>query len=364
MTTVAEEPAPVRSQDRPRKPSVVQSIWRSYFLRRLVRALLMIWLVATLVFFMVRLMPGNPVDTYTAKLIAEQGLSYEQARAQAATLFQFDSSKPLVLQYVDYLRNLLHGDMGTSIVSSGTTVASKIAAHLPWTMFSVGISMVIAIGIGLVFGMIMAYRRGGIFDHAVSIIGSLLHAIPNYLLAMLIVVVGGVKLKLFDFAQMRGSLTAGVKPGFTLNFIQDIFYHAALPILTYVLTTAGTWALVMKSSTTQVLGEDYVTVARARGLSGGRIAGTYVGRNAVLPLVAQIATQAGFVVGGAIFVEQTFAYDGIGIQLYKSINFRDYPIIQGILLMITIVVIFANLLADFIYSFLDPRIRTDERKAD
>jgi peptide/nickel transport system permease protein len=364
MTAVAVKSVPVANPDRPRTPSIWLRIWRNYFLRRVVRALIMIWVVTSAIFFLVRLMPGNPVDTYTNKLIAEQGLSYEQARAQAATLFQFDSSKPLILQYVDYLNNLLHGDMGSSIVSSGTTVASKVAAHLPWTMFSVGISMVIAIGIGLVLGMLMAYRRGGVVDHTVSIIGSLLHAIPNYLLAMLIVVVGGVKLRWFDFARMRGSVSPGVQAGFNINFIQDIFYHAALPILTYVLTTAGTWALVMKSSTTQVLGEDYVTVARARGLSGGRIAGTYVGRNAVLPLVAQIATQAGFVVGGAIFVEQTFAYDGIGIQLYKSINFRDYPIIQGILLMITIVVIFANLLADFIYSFLDPRIRTDERTED
>ena len=361
MTAVAVKPATPTSPEKARSSSVVKRIWRNYFLRRVVRAIFMIWLVSSAVFFLVRLMPGNPIDTYTQKLIAEQGLSYEQARAQAANLFQFDADKPLLLQYVDYMRNLLKGDMGYSIVSSGTTVASKIAHHLPWTMFSVGTSMVIAIGLGLVLGMAMAYRRGGILDHTVSIIGSLLHAIPNYLLAMLIVVVGGVQLKLFDFAQMRGSLTPGVKPAFTWNFIQDIFYHAALPILTYVLTTAGTWALVMKSSTTQVLGEDYVTVAKARGLGPMRIAGTYVGRNAVLPLVAQIATQAGFVVGGAIFVEQTFAYDGIGIQLYKSINFRDYPIIQGILLMITIVVIFANLLADFIYSFLDPRIRTDER---
>ncbi len=141
-------------------------------------------------------------------------------------------------------------------------------------------------------------------------------------------------------------------------------YHATLPMLTYILTTVGTWALVMKSSTTQILGEDYVMVARARGLSDFRIGSQYVGRNAVLPLVAQIATQAGFVVGGAIFVEKTFAYDGIGVTLFESINSRDYPVIQGILLVITITVVLANLVSDLIYSVLDPRIRTGEGSED
>lgn len=364
MTAVDVEFDQATSPVEERGPSIWRKIWHSYFLRRVVRAIFVIWLVATLVFFMVRLMPGNPIETYTNKLIAEQGLSYEQARAQAAALFQFNADQPLILQYFDYLKGLLRGDMGHSLLSQSTTVMSKIAAHLPWTLFSVGVSLIIAICLGLVFGMIMAYRRGGWFDHTVSIIGSIFHAIPNYLLALVIVIFGGVQWKLFDYGQIIGHSTAGVKPAFTLNFIQDTLYHAALPILTYVLTIFGTWALIMKSSTTQVLGEDYVTVAKARGLSSTRIASAYVGRNAILPLVPQIATQAGFVVGGAIFVEQTFQYDGIGIQLYQAVNLRDYNVIQGILLIITTVVVIANLIADMIYSLLDPRIRTGEGTED
>lgn len=151
-----------------------------------------------------------------------------------------------------------------------------------------------------------------------------------------------------------------MQPSFSLSFFSDIMYHATMPILTYVLTTVGTWALVMKSSTTQVLEEDYVMVARARGLSDTRVRSAYVGRNAVLPLVAQIATQAGFVVGGAIFVEQTFNYTGIGAELYAALQTRDYTVLQGILLIITATVVVANLIADLIYSVLDPRITTDE----
>ena len=346
-----------------RPPGPLLKVWRSYLLRRILRALFAIYVVATGVFFMVRLLPGNPVDVYINTQIGQYGKSYETAAAEAAALFSFDPGTPLWRQYLDYLWGVVHGDFGMSILSPGTSVLEKIALHLPWTLFSVGIAMIISVTIGLTLGMIMAYRRGGFVDHFVSTVGSAFHAIPNYLLAIMIVVIGAVQLNVIDFTQMRGHSSPGVKPELSLAFISDSLYHATLPILTYVLTTVGTWALVMKSSTTQVLGEDYVTVARARGLSDNRIRGTYVGRNAVLPLVAQIATQAGFVVGGAIFVEKTFAYDGIGITLFESISARDYPVIQGILLVITITVVFANLVADLIYSVLDPRIRTGEQEA-
>ena len=223
-----------------------------------------------------------------------------------------------------------------------------------------GLALLISITIGLILGMIMAYRRGGIIDHVVSIVGSGFHAIPNYLLAILIVVVGAVQLGVIDYTRMRGNVSPGVTPELSLRFLSDIGYHATLPMITYILTTVGTWALIMKASTTQVLGEDYVTVAKARGLKESRIQTNYVGRNALLPLIAQIATQAGFIVGGAIFVEQTFSYRGIGLLLFESINTRDYPTIQGVLLVVTITVVLANLAADLVNAALDPRIRLGE----
>ncbi|WP_285661864.1 ABC transporter permease [Actinorhabdospora filicis] len=331
-------------------------------LRRILRAIFIVWLVATGVFFMVRLLPGNPVDVYINKQISEYGMSYDAAAAQAAAMFSFDPKTPLWQQYLDYLAGMTHGDFGMSILSPGTSVTDKIASHLPWTLFTVGIALLIAVGVGLVLGMLMAYRRGGFLDHAISGLGSLLHAIPNYLMALMIVVFGAVNLGIIDYATIRGNLSPGIHPEFSARFFQDAFYHASLPILTYVLTTVGTWALIMKSSTTQVLGEDYVMVARARGLSDGRIRTAYVGRNAVLPLVAQIATAAGFVVGGAIFVESVFRYEGIGITLFDSVAARDYPVIQGVLLVVTITVVAANLISDLVYSVLDPRIRTGEKE--
>ena len=340
---------------------VLKRIWRTYLVRRILRAIFVVWAVATGVFFMLRLLPGNPVDVYINQQIAQYGMTYDQASSQAAGLFSFDPGTPLWRQYVDYVVNLLRGDMGMSILTPGVTVIDKIMLKLPWTLFSVGISMVIAIGLGLALGMIMAYRRGGVIDHGVSALGSVLNAIPNYLLAIMIVVIFAVQLQWVDLGAMRGHVTPGVSlQNNGLAFFSDIFYHASLPMITYVLTTVGAWALIMKSSTTQTLGEDYVTVAQARGLPEARIRFGYVGRNAVLPLVAQIAVQAGFVVGGAIFVEQTFSYDGVGTLLFQSIQSRDYPVIQGVLLMIIITVVVANLIADLIYSVLDPRIRTSE----
>lgn len=329
---------------------------RSYVLSRVLRSVFVVWVVTTAVFFIVRLLPGNPVDTFIAGQMARAGVSYEAAAAQAASLYTFDPETSLIRQYFDYLAGVARGDLGNSL-SPGTTVMEKIGAHLPWTLFSVGYALLIAICLGLLLGMVMAYRRGGFLDHAISAVGSTLHAIPNYLFAILLIVFGGVQLGLFDFAEVRGTHTSGVNPEVSFAFIGDAFYHAALPVTVYVLTTFGTWALVMKASTTQVLEEDFVMVARARGLSGRRIGGTYVGRNAVLPLAAQIATQGSFVLGSAVYVELVLKYDGISILLYEAINARDYAVVQGILLIMTIVIVFANLVADLTYSLLDPRIR-------
>lgn len=333
--------------------------WGYYFAMRVLRAMLVIVIVISCVFFLVRLLPGNPIDVYIAKLAAD-GIPYEEAKASAQGYFGIKLDTPIWQQYLDYVWGVVQGDFGMTL--SKIPVLEKISHHLPWTLFSVGLALIISVTVGLLLGMVMAYRRGGFIDHAASAIGSTLHAVPNYLLALIIVTVGGVQLGLFSYYESIGTYTSGVTPGFTLEFVQDALYHATLPVLAYVLTTVGTWALIMKASTTQALGEDYVTVARARGLSGSRIGMMYVGRNAVLPLIAQIATQAGFVVGGAIFVELIFQYNGIGITLYEAINARDYALVQGILLIITFTVVFANLIADLTFGMLDPRIRTSDKE--
>jgi peptide/nickel transport system permease protein len=156
---------------------------------------------------------------------------------------------------------------------------------------------------------------------------------------------------------MRGAMSPGMQPEFSWEFIADIILHVRALLLVYILSSIGSWMLQMKSSTIATLGEDYVTVARARGLTDTRILTAYVGRNATLPLFTRLAISIGFVVGGSVLLETLFTYRGVGFLLAKAILERDYPVMQGVFLIITVAVVFANLLADFVYGWLDPRIR-------
>lgn len=339
-----------------RRPTWV-GLWRNYTFRRVLNALFKVLLVTTLVFFLIRLMPASPVDVYINLLISQYGMPYEEAQNMAAALFSLDLDKPLIAQYVDFLVNLLQGDLGISLVSRGTPVLQMIGRFLPWTLFSVGTAILISFSVGMLLGMAMAYRRGSLLDGILTVFASVMSSIPNYLVAILLLVFVGVQWQWVSIHAMRGSLSPGVVPGFTWEFFSDALYHAALPIFTYFVTTVGQWMLSMKSSTMSTLEEDYVTVARARGLPDRRIVTAYVGRNASLPLFTQLALQIGFAAGAGLLIETFFVYQGIGKLLIDSINQRDYTVMQGCFLIITIMVIFANLLADLLYGKLDPRIR-------
>ena len=358
-TAAAAKTAP--SREEPTR-TLWQRISSSFVLRRVLAALAKILFVITLTFFLIRLMPNNPVDVYVQELVAQYGMSADEARNQAAALLAIDLDAPITLQYAQYLGGLLRGDLGTSFRSKGTPVNSIIARFLPWTLFSVGTALLISFTLGMLLGMWSAYRRESVGDHVITTTSSIFSSVPNYLVGIMLVVLLGVQWKLLPITQMRGSMSPGMQPGFNPAFIKDIFFHAALPIAVYVLTTVGGWALAMKSSTIATLGEDYVTVAKARGLTERRIMTGYVGRNASLPLFTSLAISIGFIVGGSILIEFIFVYQGVGQLLLNSVVQRDYPVMQGIFLVITVTVILANLLAEFLYSRLDPRIRVSGGK--
>lgn len=355
MATTIEMLAPTakaRSQ-----PSWLRLLAQSYYLQKIVKTLFTVFVVTTLTFFLVRLLPGNPIEQMVDQLINVQGLSRQEAFDQAAALFALDLDKPLYLQYVEYLGKTLRGDLGFSLLSQGTPVTAIILKFLPWTIFSVGSGLILSFTIGIGLGMLMAYRRDGWLDHALTIFASVFTAIPNYLIGLLMIVWLGIQWKLVPIAAMRGSLSPNTVPGLTWEFFADAFFHAALPIGTYFLTSVGGWMLSMKSSTVSTLGEDYVTVAKARGLTEWRITTAYVGRNAALPLFTQLAISIGLVVGGSLLIETIFVYQGIGASLGAAISRRDYTVMQGIFLVITLSVVFANFFADLLYSWIDPRIK-------
>lgn len=358
MATVISDSVVLVEDEDVLRQSRVKGILGNYLLRRLFRALLTVFFVSTLIFFLVRLLPGNPIEVYINQQITQYGYSYEEAANQARSLFAIDTDQPVLLQYLDYLTNLVRGDLGMSVVVPGTTVSSIILSRIWWTIFSVGTALLLSFVIGSLLGMWMAYRRGSALDGALSTFASITSSIPNYLLAIMVIVFFGVQLGWIPYTDMRGSVSSGQPVELSFAFIKDAFYHAILPISVYVFTSIGHWMLLMKSSTISALEEDYVTAARARGIPEWRVLLFYVGRNAILPLFTQLTISIGFVVGGSLLVEPIFQYQGIGQRLFEAIQQRDYSTLQGIFLVVTISVVIANLIADLMYSRLDPRIRS------
>ncbi len=341
-----------------KKKPLSERILKNYALQTIIKKLFIIWVVVTLSFIIVRALPGNPVEIMVINLMDTQGISEDEARTRAASLLRLDLDAPLHKQYLDFMANLLKGDLGESyVLARGKSVTEIVFQRLPWTLFSVGTSLLLSFAIGMFLGMLAAYRRGSLLDQALTNLSAMIGAVPNTLWAIILVLLLGVVWKLVPLNMMRGSVSPGIKPGFTLAFIGDVLRHWVVPGMVYVLTTLGGWMLAMRSSTVSVLGDDYVTVARARGLPDLRIITAYVGRNASLPLVTALAISIGFLLGGSTVIEFIFVYQGVGLLMSQAITKRDYPVMQGILLVTTITVIISTAIADLLYGWLDPRIR-------
>jgi peptide/nickel transport system permease protein len=361
MSAAASIPQSTEKEPKPNFAKRLRQFISGYTFRVILQGLITIWAVITFTFFLIRLMPGNPIEVRIDFIMQQRSVTYEEALNQTAALFNFDPDAPVLEQYIDYVGKLLRGDLGESITSPGTTVASQILRFLPWTLFCVGLALLISFTIGVLVGLAMAYWRGGILDNVMTVFASIVYGIPDYVIALFIIIVIGIQLKLFDPGQMRGGVDPSIPPGFTFEYIGSVLQFAIAPVATYVLSSVGGWMLTMKSSTISTLGEDYINVAKARGLSEGRILTAYVGRNALLPLITRLAISIGFVVGGSVIVEELFQYPGLGRNLLRVINQRDYTTMQGIFLVITTSVVFANMLSDLMFGLLDPRVRLGDK---
>ncbi|HJA68261.1 MAG TPA: ABC transporter permease [Candidatus Mediterraneibacter cottocaccae] len=334
-----------------------------YLLKKLFKMVVTVFVVTTIIFFLIRLMPSNPVQQYIVEQMVQYGMTYEDAQTRAAFLFSMDLDKPLLIQYIEYLGNVARLDFGDSLLSPGVSVMTIIANRLPWTLFTVGIGLVLSFIVGVAIGALMAFKRDKWYEPVISGIASFLSSIPDFLIAITLLLIFGVinwggHGTIIPISMMRGNYSMGITPGWNFAFISDIFMHAALPILTYMLSQIGIWVLLMKGCTTSCLNTDYVTVAKIRGLSSGRVLFSYIGRNAMLPIVTEFAMRLGFIVGGALIVEQLFVYQGIGLELLNATNGRDYPLMQGVFLIMSIAIVVCNFLAEVLYVVLDPRIKS------
>jgi peptide/nickel transport system permease protein len=324
-----------------------------YALRRLGFFILTLWVALTLNFMLPRLMPGNPALAMLSKFHGELSPKAENA---LEILFGVDTHQSLISQYFGYLHQILTGNLGTSLSEYPASVTSVIGSAVWWTFGLVGFTTVLAFGLGTGLGIISAWRRGSKLDSIVPPTFVITSAIPYFWVGMVLVLI--FALTLHWFPSQNGYYVTTDSPGLNLVFFEDVLNHAVLPAVSLLITTIGTWILTMRNTMITTLAEDYVRMARAKGLPNRRIMFDYAARNAILPNLTGFAMSLGFVVSGAILIEYVFNYPGVGYMLLTAVSNEDYPLMQGLFLLITVAVLVAILIADIMTALLDPRTRT------
>jgi peptide/nickel transport system permease protein len=320
--------------------------------RRLGFFLLTLWAALTLNFFMPRLMPGNPALAMMSKF---RGPVSPQAFKALAASFGLNNHQSLISQYFTYLGDVATFKFGTSLYFYPQSVSQVIRSAILWTIGLVGVTTVLAFALGTLIGILSGWRRGSRLDSIAPPVFVITSAIPYFWIGMMLILVFAVQLKWLPGA-FGYDIT--MTPSFSAPFIGNVLQHALLPGVALLVTTIGTWILTMRNNMITTLAEDYVRMARAKGLPGRRIMFDYAARNAVLPNLTGFAMSLGFIVGGAILVEYVFNYPGVGYMLLQAVNNEDYPLMQALFLLITVAVLLAILLADIATAVFDPRTRT------
>ena len=324
-----------------------------YIGSRLLQAVISIFAVISFTFVLIRWMPGSAKDHLLAQMMSNN-VDADRVRVMMGA-YNLHPDKPLLQQYIHYMVAILHGDLGRSI-SYQESVLKIVGQAMPWTIYLSLISMVLIFGIGIAFGAYMAYQEGGRFDVGSSIFWIVVESLPYYVFAIGMLWFFSFTTGIFPIGNRFGT---DVVPGFNPPFILSILYHSTLPILSLVITGIGGITLSMRGNSIQVLGEDYLRVARLRGLSEEVISLRYVGRNAILPMYTSMMISMGYLFGGSVILEKMFNYTGMGYYMLKAVNARDYPLMMGTFLFITIGVILGVTIADLTYGYIDPRASSE-----
>ncbi len=314
--------------------------------QRLLHSLFVLWAVVTILFLMFRLMPGNPMAAYISEALGED--------EQAAIMRQFGLDRPLWVQYFIYLGNLLQGQLGLSF-HQRQPVWDIVMSVFPNTIVLTLTGLVVAYIFGVIAGAFLAWKRGSVIEGIAIPLVLGTRAAPEFWVGMVLLAVFAFTLGWFPSG---GANSPGAFfPSELQRFLSyDFVSHLALPALTLALYLQGLPLLLMRSTMLEVMHEDFVTMARMKGLSEWRIVIRHAARNALLPVVTAFAISFGQIVGGNVVVETVFSWPGLGRMLVSAVSNSDYPLAQGAFLLITIVLIAANLVAELLYSVLDPRV--------
>jgi peptide/nickel transport system permease protein len=323
-----------------------------YLLQRIAFYLFTAWAALTINFFIPRAIPGDPVKSLLSRF---QGQMNSDSMKSLYVLFGIDPKASLWSEYLDYWKQLAHGDLGLSFSVFPSPVSEVIKSALPWTVALVGVTTIVSFFIGTGLGVLAGWKRGSWVDGLLPAT-TFLSSIPYFWLGLLAVyLLAGPG----SFFPASGGYTPGLVPAWDQYFIPSALQHSLLPALTILISSVSGWILSMRNMMVTVSAEDYITVAHAKGLSDRRVALSYAARNALLPNVSGFALALGFIVGGTLLVEIVFSYPGLGFLLFRAVQYKDFPLMQGIFLIITITVLVANLLADIVYLLLDPRTRKE-----
>jgi peptide/nickel transport system permease protein len=336
----------------------MRGLTKGYVIQRLGMFILTIWLGATLIYIIPRLMPGDPVTAMITRMTAAAGRVENQAEIIAAWRKKFGLDDPPLVQYGRYLQNMLSFNMDYSLAFFPARVDQLIARGLPWTVGLLAVATIISFVAGNTIGALMGWRRTPKWLKSILPLSLTFTSVPFFMLGMLLIYIFAFGLKILPYGQGYGR---GVEQTLSWEFIGSVIHHAILPALAIVIASMGGWALGMRGMMITSDGDDYLILAQAKGLRPSRIFWRYSVRNAILPQVTALALSMGALVGGSILVEYIFSYPGTGYLLYQGIVSSDYTLIQGIVFVLILASSLAVLIIDLIYPLIDPRITYQKR---
>lgn len=300
-----------------------------YIVKRILLAIVTIWAVATLTFFLMNLVPGGP-------FLSEKAIS---PQAQAALEAKYGLDKPMFQRYLNYVTSAAHGDFGDSLKQRGRTVMSIISMKFPVSARVGGLSVLVALTLGIPLGCVAALKRGKAMDSVISVVATCGIAVPSFVICTVLMYFFGVKL--------------GILPTMGLETAK----HYIMPVIALSFYPTAYIMRLMRSSMLDVLGQDYMRTARAKGLAGGKILFKHALRNAILPVVTYVGPMLAYTITGSFVVENIFVIPGLGGEFIKAINGRDYTLIMGTTIFLATLVIIMNVVVDIVYKIVDPRIK-------
>lgn len=324
-----------------------------YFLRRLLIFFITIWVAATLIWIIPRLAPGDPITAMVGRMIRQAGYVENSDVIIEGWKERFGMNDSLPVQYVRYLGNLVRMDFGYSLAFFPTTVGEIVGRALPWTVGLLLVAVSITFVLGNLLGALLAWRQTPRLVKYLIPLGMIFTSIPSILAAIFLLYIFAFFLGWFP---LTGAYKAGMTPSWNFEFIKSVIHHGTLPALSIVLVSFGYWTLGMRGMMITVEGEDYMHLARAKGLRPTYVLYRYMVRNAILPQITAFAITLGTLVSGQVLVEYIFAYQGMGNVIFSALRNQDFPVIQGTSFILIVMTALAVLIIDLIYPLIDPRI--------